>query len=97
LFSLVHYSAPVEPIQPPIPGRGAPANPRPTRTGSLDRAADGDWLDISEDIDGAPPRLRTSVTIEHPKKIIARNSSPDIDFDRSINPYRGCEQSPTVA
>src|SRR3546814_9294234 len=63
----------------------------PTRTGSLDREADGDWLDAAEEIDGEAPRLRTTVTVEHPKTIIARNSSPDVCFDRSINPYRGCE------
>jgi len=76
---------------PPFAGRGAPTNLRPTRTGSLAREADGDWLDEAEAIDGEPPRLRTSVTVEHPRTIIARNSSPDIGFDRSINPYRGCE------
>lgn len=76
---------------PPIPGRGAPTNLRPTRTGAADREADGDWLDIAQEIDGAPPPLRTTVTVEHPKTIIARNISPDIGFDRSINPYRGCE------
>ncbi len=81
---------PNKPI-PPISGRGATANARPTRTGSLDREADGDWLDLAEDIDGAPPPLRTTVTVEHPKTIISRNKSPDISFDRSINPYRGCE------
>lgn len=76
---------------PPIAGRGAPTNLRPTRTGSLDREADGDWLDAAEDIDGEPPRLHTTVTVEHPRTIISRNKSPDISFDRSINPYRGCE------
>ena len=35
--------------------------------------------------------LRTEVTIERPKSIITRNDSPDLSFDRSINPYRGCE------
>ena len=81
---------PTRPL-PPISGRGAPTNLRPTRTGSLDRAADGDWLDTAEDIDGTAPALRTTVTVEHPRTIIARNNSPDIGFDRSINPYRGCE------
>ena len=37
------------------------------------------------------PKRRTTVTIEHPKSILTRNSSPDIGFDRSINAYRGCE------
>jgi DNA repair photolyase len=64
---------------------------RPTRTGSAERVADGDWLDAAEEIDGEAPRLRTTVTVEHPKTIISRNTSPDIGFDRSINPYRGCE------
>ncbi len=31
------------------------------------------------------------MAIERPRSIIARNQSPDIPFDRSINPYRGCE------
>src|SRR6516165_7008708 len=39
----------------------------------------------------APEPLATEVTWEKPKAIIARNESPDIPFDRSINPYRGCE------
>lgn len=38
-----------------------------------------------------PPPLKTHVTSETPRTIITRNSSPDIPFDRSINPYRGCE------
>ena len=35
--------------------------------------------------------LRTEVTDETPRTIITRNTSPDVPFDRSINPYRGCE------
>jgi DNA repair photolyase len=35
--------------------------------------------------------LKTSVTIERARSIISRNESPDIPFDQSINPYRGCE------
>src|SRR5271167_4832596 len=41
--------------------------------------------------DEAPEPLATEVTWEKPKAIITRNESPDIGFDRSINPYRGCE------
>jgi DNA repair photolyase len=72
-------------------GRGAPENRTPTRFNLPSREADGDWLDEREGQDGAPPLLRTTVTVEKPKTIIARNTSPDIGFDRSINPYRGCE------
>ena len=35
--------------------------------------------------------LRTEVTAETPRRIITRNGSPDVPFDRSVNPYRGCE------
>jgi len=72
-------------------GRGAPENRTPTRYGLAEREADGDWLDAREEIDGGAPPLRTTVTVEKPRTIIARNSSPDVGFDRSINPYRGCE------
>jgi len=43
------------------------------------------------DEDDAPPRLATTVTPEATRTILARNDSPDISFDRSINPYKGCE------
>jgi DNA repair photolyase len=63
----------------------------PTRFGLAVREFDGDWLDAREAVDDGPPPLRTSVTVEKAKTIIARNTSPDVNFDRSINPYRGCE------
>ncbi|HEY9553225.1 PA0069 family radical SAM protein [Allosphingosinicella sp.] len=72
-------------------GRGAPENRTPTRFGLAAREADGDWLDVRDELDGDVPPLRTTVTIEKPKTIIALNNSPDIGFDRSINAYRGCE------
>jgi len=72
-------------------GRGAPENRTPTRFGLAVREADGDWLDEREVQDGTLPPLRTTVTVEKPRTIITRNASPDIGFDRSINPYRGCE------
>ena len=37
------------------------------------------------------PSFKTSVTVDATRTIITRNDSPDISFDRSINPYRGCE------
>ena len=42
-------------------------------------------------LDDAPPPLRTEVLPDTARKIITYNTSPDIGFDRSINPYRGCE------
>jgi DNA repair photolyase len=35
--------------------------------------------------------VRTEVTLEKARVIITRNDSPDIPFDRSLNPYQGCE------
>ncbi len=79
-------------MQPDVrPGRGAPANATPTRFNLPSRQVDGDWLDSREALDGGPPPLRTTVTVEKPRTILTYNSSPDIGFDRSINPYRGCE------
>ena len=56
---------------------------------------DDDWEagpDRGQGRDGPPaPRLRTTLTPDASRRIIARNNSPDIPFDRSINPYRGCE------
>ncbi len=49
-------------------------------------AFDDGWQGLEE----LPP-FKTSVTIDTTRKIITRNDSPDISFDRSINPYRGCE------
>ena len=71
--------------------RGATLNVESRRFGLPEAVADGDWLDAREALDGAPPPLRTTVTVERPRTIISRNQSPDVPFDRSINPYRGCE------
>jgi DNA repair photolyase len=73
------------------PVRGATLNRESTRFNLPEREADGDWLDDRETLDEGPPPLRTTVTVEKPRTIITRNNSPDIGFDRSINPYRGCE------
>ena len=59
--------------------------PRPRR--AVERVAfDDGWQSLEE----LPP-FKTTVTIDTTRKIITRNDSPDIGFDRSINPYRGCE------
>ena len=71
--------------------RGATINTASVRFNLPIREADGDWLDERALMDEVPTPLKTSVTVEHPRTIITRNASPDIPFDRSINPYRGCE------
>jgi DNA repair photolyase len=74
-----------------VHGRGAQSACVPTRFGLATRDADGDWLDAAKLIDGPGPKLRTTVTEEFPKSVLSFNTSPDIPFDRSVNPYRGCE------
>ena len=67
-------------------GRGAATNAS-GRFETLAREAFDDGWTREE----APEPLKTEVTWERPKTIITRNDSPDVCFDRSINPYRGCE------
>ena len=67
-------------------GRGAETN----RSGRFEKEARVE-LDDGWDSLGELPPLRTTVQEERPRKIITTNESPDISFDRSINPYRGCE------
>ncbi|WP_374371376.1 PA0069 family radical SAM protein [Dongia sp.] len=45
----------------------------------------------TKDEDDEQPSLKTSVALDNARTIISRNQSPDIPFDQSINPYRGCE------
>jgi DNA repair photolyase len=52
---------------------------------------DDGWDDGWRAEDAQPPPLRTEVIHDATRSIIARNKSPDISFDQSINPYRGCE------
>ncbi len=69
-------------------GRGAVSNPTGRFEALVQEAFDDGW---SGEDDPAPPPLRTTLTPERARTIISRNTSPDISFDRSINPYRGCE------
>jgi DNA repair photolyase len=68
-------------------GRGAPQNPR-NRFVQAEYVADGDWLDSLGDDEPDP---RTEFLRDHTRGIISRNDSPDIPFETSVNPYRGCE------
>jgi DNA repair photolyase len=81
-----------------LPDDAQPAAPYPTAKarGALSNAASRfdlardtmwDGWDIPEDV--AP--LRTEVRTETPRSAISYNASPDLPFDRSVNPYRGCE------
>ncbi len=71
-------------------GRGAKSNPS-HRFSAYDLSFEDDGWDSLADL----PALMTEIFTETPKSIISRNQSPDISFDRSINPYRGCEHGCT--
>src|SRR5438067_7716064 len=81
-----------ERVKHPIPGqaefkgRGARSN-ESSRYDSERRAAFDDGWERDED----EPKLRTELLRDTTRTIIARNTSPDISFNQSINPYRGCE------
>ena len=66
-------------------GRGARSNPSGRYENEVREWLDDGWEQVDE------PPLRTSVTDETARTVITRNTSPDLGFDRSINPYRGCE------
>ena len=67
-------------------GRAATLNPSSRFDKHSHHVFDDGWQTLDE----LPP-FKTHVQIEKPKTIITKNDSPDISFDRSINPYRGCE------
>lgn len=67
-------------------GRSAGINPSGRFEPVSRHVFDDGWSSLEE----LPP-FKTEVQVEKPRTIITRNESPDISFDRSINPYRGCE------
>ncbi len=69
----------------PPRGRGTATNPHNRFAPRRSMVEDDGWYQE------VPLTQGTQVTCETAKSIITRNSSPDIPFDRSINPYRGCE------
>lgn len=79
-------SRPAHTIRQPTPGRAARSNHVGRFEAEAREVVDDGW-NIEEDL----PPVRTEVALERPRKVITRNASPDIAFDRSINPYRGCE------
>jgi len=71
----------------PRKGRGAGSN----ETGRFESEKRVPFDDGWDAVEAEPARLATTLSVDATRTIIARNDSPDIGFDRSINPYRGCE------
>lgn len=98
--------ATVRPPPRPLKGRGAVSNLQgrferdtrepfddgwgPADIGEHEAAAGGESREGAA-AEPAPPKLITRVTQEQARSILSRNSSPDIPFGVSLNPYRGCE------
>jgi len=67
-------------------GRGSALNPKGRFEEKSTTSFDDGWTE-----EEPPGVLKTAVILEKPRRIITTNQSPDIPFDRSVNPYRGCE------
>jgi DNA repair photolyase len=74
-------------LKQPMHGRGALGNPDNRFADWQREAIDDGWGSLDQPIEP----LRTTVTRDASRSIITYNDSPDVGFDRSINPYRGCE------
>src|ERR1700744_901777 len=67
-------------------GRGAQSNSSGRYEAEARVTFDDGWQSLDD-----LPQFKTTVALDTARKVISRNDSPDIGFDRSINPYRGCE------
>ena len=70
----------------PLKGRGALSNPDGRFCRLNSETVDDGWYP-----EEPPSSIATSVEPDHARSVISTNDSPDIPFDQSINPYRGCE------
>jgi DNA repair photolyase len=71
-------------------GRGTPINPKPRFDRQESSIFDDGWDTLTADLADLPP-LRTTLLRDSSRSAISWNKSPDIGFDRAVNPYRGCE------
>jgi DNA repair photolyase len=68
-------------------GRGATTNPDNRYDQFTTEAIDDGWGNLEQPL----PILKTTLSVDSSRSMISYNQSPDVPFDRSINPYRGCE------
>jgi DNA repair photolyase len=71
-------------------GRGAVSNPTVRFDMNVASPFDDGWDTLCQDV-GDLPRLNTTLIRDSTRSAISWNTSPDIGFDRAVNPYRGCE------
>lgn len=72
-------------IKVPLKGRGATVNPAGRFAGEQRESCDDGWWQEEE------PAPQTRLLVDSARTVMTYNESPDVPFDRSINPYRGCE------
>lgn len=75
----------------PLKGRGTAHNPHNRFAPNHSVVEDDGWYQE------VPQTQGTEVRSETAKSVITRNTSPDLPFDRSINPYRGCSMAASTA
>ncbi|HEX2389525.1 MAG TPA: PA0069 family radical SAM protein, partial [Casimicrobiaceae bacterium] len=81
-----------DPPPAPVKGRGATFNPANRYRIDVRERCDDGWQPADDPAaDEVTPPLKTIVTIQRARTIIAHNDSPDVPFNQSINPYQGCE------
>ena len=83
---MLDYRGPMSPTT-PLRGLGAKTNASGRYESQVVEAFDDGWTAEDE----GPAKLATTLQAEKARTILTRNDSPDVGFDRSINPYRGCE------
>ena len=71
-------------------GRGTSTNVANRYERTASSPFDDGWDTIGEEM-AAPPPVPTTLTRDHARSVISWNDSPDLGFDRAVNPYRGCE------
>jgi DNA repair photolyase len=71
-----------------LKGRGTSSNPAGRFESVRREAVDDGWF---PDDPAEPARPATTVSEEQSRSIVSRNDSPDVPFEQSVNPYRGCE------
>ncbi len=73
-------------------GRGAVSSQMSSRFERFTRhAIDDGWQKLADEEELDAPKLKTTLFVDTSRSVIRRNDSPDIGFNQSINPYRGCE------
>jgi len=71
----------------PLKGRGSLSNPDNRFEQHRRECVDDGW----DNLEQTPQAIHTTLSVDTARKVISYNQSPDVPFDRSINPYRGCE------